>query len=83
VEEDELGLLLREGMGVTGRMSQTNPDLKAIPGRPDMIQKRFTPKRFVPQEGQRLYVDAKEAYTNYFCKFDFTGQVPQEKDKNV
>ncbi len=61
----------------TGRMSQTNPDLQTIPGRPDMIRKRF-----VPQEGQRLYVDAQEAYANYFCKFDFTGQVPKEKEEN-
>ena len=87
-DEDERLHVLRRGrieesgdvpvMGArTGRMSQTNPDLLTIPGRPDLVRKAF-----VPQEGQKLYVDAKEAFANYFCKFDYTGQVPKEKEKN-
>jgi hypothetical protein len=67
----------------TGRMSQTKPDLSVIPGRPDMIRTRF-----VPQDGQVLlhpdvHAEARESFANYFCKFDFTGQVPKEKDNNV
>lgn len=58
-------------------MSQTNPDLQAIPGRPDLVKKKF-----MPQAGQKLYVNAQEAYANYFCKFEFSGQVPKEKEKN-
>ena len=61
----------------TGRMSQTNPDLQTIPGRPDLVKKRWVE----PQRSVVLL--AREGYVEYFCKFDFTGQVPKEKEKNV
>lgn len=59
----------------TGRMSQTNPDLQPIPY-----------KRYVPQEGQVFRNpesrQAREEFANYFCKFDWTGQVPKLKEEN-
>lgn len=60
----------------TGRMSQTNPDLQILPVR----------KAFVSRDGQDLLHPesrkAREEFANYFCKFDFTGQVPKEKEKD-
>lgn len=62
-------------------MSQTNPDLQAIPA--DYSVR----KQFLPRKGQVLLhpesQKAREEFANYFCKFDFTGQVPQEKEKNA
>ena len=60
----------------TGRMSQTNPDLQAIPGRPDLVKTRWVePERSV-------VLKAREGYANYFCNYEFNGQVPKEKEKN-
>lgn len=60
----------------TGRMSQTSPDLQTIPGRPDLVEKKWT-------EPERVVVaKAREGFVNYFCKYEFSGQVPKEKEKN-
>jgi len=68
-----------EMMGTTtGRMSQTNPDLQAIPGRPDLVKKKF-----MPQADQKMYTCAREEFYRLYVTYNFEWQkMPKEKEEN-
>lgn len=77
LDRPQEGTGLRGVMGATtGRMSQTTPEQL----------EQVLRIQYVPKEGQVLLHPesrkAREEFAKYFCKFDFTGQVPKEKEKD-
>ena len=63
-----------EIMGTTtGRMSQTNPDLQAIPGRPDLVKDKWE---------HDLYTCSKEEFYRLYMPYDFEWQkMPKEEEE--